>query len=309
MKRKILMQCMLWLGLAMISYGSITEFVIPFIDNVRIKKISKELTDRYGLVVCYGDPSEFRVPPFKAITENEELHIEKADKHYVLTALKGIKSALFKYPPTLIRKYLSAVFVAGIIKGKEVYAAGTYHNSWIYISTSGKDPLNPNKYSETFHHELSSLFLKGPLSKSLPREQSTLFAYSPYSTPIYDPGVEPIKAPKFPLERWSRTNKTNFKYPEQDSEYIRTVKNFRKPEEAPSWYKAGFVDDYGMSSLENDVNTYAEIAMVHPEKLKKLAEQYPRIEAKTKIFVEFYASLAPELRDYFKSVGLSNEKQ
>ena len=46
------------------------------------------------------------------------------------------------------------------------------------------------------------------------------------------------------------------------------------PANAPKWHTAGFVHHYGMSSLENDFNTYAELAMTYPEKLKELADQF-----------------------------------
>jgi hypothetical protein len=71
------------------------------------------------------------------------------------------------------------------------------------------------------------------------------------------------------------------------------------PTKAPKWHAAGFVSDYGMSSLENDFNTYAELAMTEPEKLKQLADQYPIIRAKTRILVQFYGRLAPELKRRF----------
>lgn len=60
-----------------------------------------------------------------------------------------------------------------------------------------------------------------------------------------------------------------------------------------------------MSDMENDFNTYAELAMTQPEKLKQLVAQYPRIKQKTQILVDFYSGLAPELEDYFVGVGLS----
>ena len=70
-------------------------------------------------------------------------------------------------------------------------------------------------------------------------------------------------------------------------------------------YAAGFVHDYGMSDMENDFNTYAELAMTQPEKLIQLAEQYPKIKEKTRILVDFYNSLAPELAAYLKKCGLA----
>jgi len=249
----------------------------PHIDHWRCKRIASELEQQYGLVVRFGDPSEFFVPPLKAQKENPDIgfSIGHADEHSALTALKGIRAALHMYPKELIKKYLSAVFVTGKIIIRGVEGGGTYFNSWIYIAALEEfEQIGTVLYEQNFHHELSSLFLKKN---------------------------------NFPKIRWHLANPPGFKYLPSKIDVIHAAseKLRRDPKEASLWFENGFVSDYGMSSMENDFNVYAALAMTHPDVLRNLMEQYSRIKAKSWILVDFYSSLAPELGAYLASVGLT----
>jgi hypothetical protein len=250
----------------------------PYVDDWRCSLLSAKLCEYYGLIVRYGDPSEFYMPPFPPAVDapDKGCVIEPADKHSALTALIGVRKALSKYPPTLLQRYLSAVFISGILKIYGVQAGGSYAHSWIVVSaTPDYEQFGSEVYEATLNHELSSLFLKNS---------------------------------DFPMKRWEMINEADFSYLPRQIDVVRSaaLANRRDPTESPSWHMAGFVSDYGMASLENDFNTYAELAMTHPGRLRELAAQYPRIRAKTRILVEFYSSLAPELRDYFERTGLIN---
>lgn len=252
-------------------------FWLPLFDHWRCERIALELEQQYGLVVRYGDPSEFYVPPLLPTVNNpdEGYFIGRADEVFVLAALRGIREALAKYPLELIKKYLTAVFISGKITIYGVEGSGTYIQSWIYLAALEKHKhADSDFYERTFHHELSSLFLKNV---------------------------------NFPSIRWQLANEPGFKYLPSQKDVVRAAshENRRDPKEAASWYRAGFVHYYGMSSMENDFNMYAEMAMTHPEELKKLADQYPRIQAKTSILVDFYSGLAPELAEYMASAGLT----
>jgi hypothetical protein len=249
----------------------------PYFDNCRCNRIASELEEQYDLIVRYGDPSQFYVPPKEPLVDVPEkgFFIKPTQAHFAHTALKGVKEALSKYPASLIKKYLKAVFISGVIKSYDIQIAGSYLNSWIYLSALEKyEKAGVELYPMGFHHELSSLFLKGN---------------------------------NFPTIRWQLANEPDFKYLPSQKDVVRAAspENHRDPKEASSWYRAGFVHLYGMSSMENDFNMYAELAMTDPEKLKKLADQYPRIQAKTRILVDYYSSLAPELGEYMASVGLT----
>ncbi len=251
----------------------------PYYYNWRCGQIAADLNDRYGLVVRYGDPAEFFVPPFGPLINVPEkgFSIERAKAHYAYSALIGVRKAIVKYPKKLIKEHLTAVFIAGVIKTYDVQIGGSYVHSWIYLSAlKNYEQAGYNLYSLNFHHEFSSILINND---------------------------------NFSRDRWQAINEPGFKYLPRQTDIVHSAaqENRRPPEEAPSWYQAGFVHDYGMSSLENDVNMYAELAMTDPSKLKALAQQYPKIKAKAQILVAFYGGLAPELETYFKSVGLMDD--
>lgn len=195
---------------------------------------------------------------------------------YAHMALRGVRDAISKYPPEIIKNNISAVFISGTIKSHNVQIGGSYFKKWIYLSALEKyEQAGIELYAQNFHHELSSLL---------------------------------IDHDGFPSKRWHAVNESDFKYLSRQVEVVHSAaqENRKDPREAPKWYAAGFVHDYGMSSMENDFNMYAELAMTHPQRLKELAQAYPKIKAKTQILVEFYTSLAPELGAYFKSMGLAD---
>lgn len=246
------------------------------IEAYRTHRIAEELVERYGVVIRYGDPIDFRIPPKPTAHSLRNMQMERTNIHGAHRAMLGIKEGLSKYPVELIKKHLSAVFISGQIKSNGIIAGGTVLGSWIYVSADQSNrPLPTQIYANTLHHEFSSILM---------REYN------------------------FPTIRWVLANKSGFKYPEDKKMIIMaaSLKSRADPKDAHLWHNAGFVHDYGKSSIMNDFNTYAELAMGDPEKLKQLSRQYPRIRLKTSIFVEFYEGLAPGLGEYFLSVGLDD---
>ncbi|MBI3561253.1 MAG: hypothetical protein HY080_05990, partial [Gammaproteobacteria bacterium] len=70
----------------------------------------------------------------------------------------------------------------------------------------------------------------------------------------------------------------------------------------------GFLSDYGMTNMENDVNTYAEMLFTEPEKLMALATRYPRINAKYQLLTQFYQSLVPSGHSTRPCANASHER-
>lgn len=244
------------------------------IEAYRTKKIAEELSERYGIVIRYGDTSDFRIPPKPTAHTFHHMKMKRTNIHGAYNALLGIKEGLSKYPSELIKNNLSAVFISGEIKSNGIVAGGAVVGSWIYVAADQSNQLiPPQTYADTLHHEFSSILM---------REY------------------------RFPTIRWVLANKPGFKYPEDRKTIIKAAspESRANPKDARIWYDAGFVHDYGMSSIMNDFNTYAELAMGSPKKLKQLTFQFPRIRLKTSLLVEFYGGLAPELKEYFHSVGL-----
>lgn len=264
-----------WAALAFtILFGVLYFGIYPYAEGSRIKQAADDLRNNYNLMVRYGDPADFFVPPLAAVDKDPKIRIERAEKNYVYPALKGIGSALKMYPPMLVRKYLTALFIARTLEINGVTGAAMFANSWIYVAVPTRDELGIKSYELSLHHEFSSL--------------------------LYNGG-------DFPTIQWHLINEPEFEYLDNQVDIINAAapSNRKDPKQAEMWHAAGFVSDYGMASMENDVNTFAELIMGNPDKLRLLCNKYPKIAQKKKILVQFYTKLAPEMSTYFNTVGLA----
>lgn len=264
-----------WAAIAVtILFGVLYFGIYPYAQGIKIEGAAEDLRKSYDLIVRYEDPADFFVPPLVAVDKDPKIRIERAEKNHIYAALKGIGSALEMYPPMLVRKYLTAVFIARTLEINGITGAAMFANSWIYVAVPAKDEFGIKSYELSLHHELSSLLFYGG---------------------------------EFPAIRWHLVNKPEFQYLDNQDDIIKAAApaNRKDPKQAEKWYMAGFVSDYGMASMENDVNTFAELMMGDPDNLRLLCEKYPKIAQKKTILVQFYTKLAPEMSTYFNSVGLA----
>lgn len=267
-----------WIAVAVLLMAAGFQWVIlPRITEAKLQTLAGQLSAQYGLVVRFKDPVDFFVPPLAPVDQAAHIHITPAQQRHVAVALEGVTRALKKYPASLIQQYLKAVFVARTLEIDGVSGAAMFANQWIYVATPPRDGSGADSFELSLHHELSSLF-------------------------FYDGN--------FPTLRWHLVNDADFRYLEKQDDIIQAAapENRKEIQEQATWHEAGFVSDYGMASMENDVNTYAELAMGAPEKLRQLCGQYPKIAQKKKILINYYTKLAPELGAYFQKEQLAAKK-
>ncbi len=264
-----------WKGRLLMSAflsGVFFFYIQPHLSLVQLEPSIKKLENKYDLTIEYNDPENFP-KPFEL--ENFEIQFKEVEKKLIPEVLKGMDNALRIYPPQLIKKYLSKIFIVDKITINGVSGAAAYGDAIIFIAANlpfGR--RSSHEYGLSIHHEFSSLLFNG----------------SP-----------------FPWMDWSLANHGDFKYLERYEDILKAadLKNRKDPKLSHKWYDQGFVSDYGMTSMQNDFNKYAELAFADPQKLRELAQTYPRIAKKTELLVKFYTRLAPEMCDYFKSNGLT----
>ncbi|ATG78626.1 hypothetical protein [Pseudoalteromonas sp. 1_2015MBL_MicDiv] len=152
-------------------------------------------------------------------------------------------------------------------------AGGTYGSRWIALSNVAQWNGTKANYENAYrgiHHELSSL----------------IFNNSPFS-----------------VMTWQSLLNRDWKAAASNFEAL------TKDELAPD-YSAGFLSDYGKTSMGNDFNTYAEFAFAEPEKLRELAATYPIIAKKLSVFItaytQFSAKYQQNFEEYFTRTGLSD---
>ena len=235
---------------------------------------AERLGKTYQLNIKTDDPKQSYPKDFteeEGSLVNVEVTITSLDS--AAETLDGIESALGVYPEGFISEVIDTIYIAGSITIEGAAAGGTYGSRWIALSNVAQWNGTKANYENAYrgvHHELSSL----------------IFNNSPFS-----------------VMTWQSLLNRDWKP---------AVSNFEaltKDELAPD-YSAGFLSDYGKTSMGNDFNIYAEFAFSEPEKLRELAATYPIIAKKLSLFITAYTQVFPEYQqgfeEYFTRTGLSD---
>lgn len=190
------------------------------------------------------------------------------DTSEVSRTIEMVDAALAKYPKEFLKEHLSKVYVLSKLEFFGVGYGGTYYKNAIFITNKGQDKGYTRKFMEkVFHAEFSSVL------------------YHDFKK-------------KFPAEDWSKANGKSFSYGSGGVEAIKRGTNSETP--TKSINKQGFITEYGMSDMENDINSYAKHLFGDPERFWDLVELYPRIRKKAGILISFYGEMNPKFNeDYF----------
>jgi hypothetical protein len=96
----------------------------------------------------------------------------------------------------------------------------------------------------------------------------------------------------FPAEEWAAINEQDFVYAENAVEIVEQ-EGLEDP--APEYLEQGFLNRYATTSLENDFNEFVSWLFVQPEELCRLRIEYEKIEQKSDLAMQFYASVDPTI--------------
>jgi len=175
--------------------------------------------------------------------------------------------ALDKYPVELIKKNLKAIYV---LEHLELYGQsyeGKNSSDAIYISNKGVRKGYSNFYIEqTFHHELSSILLKN--------------------------------FPQFlDKKKWKAINGKDFKYGKGG------VIAVKKGNSGQFFYDKlnakGLLTEYGKSSLENDLNIFAQNLFKPHKDFAKILKKHEKLEKKKKLLINFYNKIDKNFTEKF----------
>jgi len=226
------------------------------------------LSREHGLIVSFGAPTSFYAPPYgPSDAHTEGVEIDAAKPADVSPALDGIEESLAKYPAGFVASVAHAIFIAGRIRFQGVDAGGTFGPAWIVlVAPSFLDPAAIRLTNLIgVHHELSSLVLR--------RDPFSYGAWTAFS-----PGG------------WQLTN-------DGKSSLARAKDSDPPP-------ATGFLSAYGATTAENDFNVYVEKMFTEPQKVARLAQEYPLIARKVAFVIATYAAVDPRLTGTFRSLGL-----
>jgi hypothetical protein len=211
-------------------------------------------------------PVSWQASPINARGEN-------MPRTEIIRAKSVITDALNKYPSAVLKQELAGVYFVKTMRFYDVAYGGTNSEKAVYICNDGvRMGYTSNYIEQTFHHEFSSILFR--------------------NHPSYLDTTEWKKANIFPFD---------YNDPENGVGSIR--KNQSSQDIDSMLTQQGFLTQYSLSSLENDINTYAQNIFCPPEDFWLMIEKYPRVKKKVKLLVSFYNRINPIFtEDYFKKL-------
>ena len=172
-----------------------------------------------------------------------------------------IARALVKYPESLLEHNLKHIYFLKDMKFYDVGYGGTNSNDAVYLTNQGPARGYTDRYLEqTFHHEFSSVLL---------RNYSSLLDTT----------------------AWKDANIPGFIYNDPENG-VGAIRNNQSSQDLDSVLcEKGVLTQYGGSSIENDVNTFAQNLFCPEKNFWQEVERYPRIRRKADLLIHFYNAL------------------
>ena len=182
--------------------------------------------------------------------------------------------ALKKYPAIALLKELKTVYSLKEMKFYNLGYGGTNSNDALYLTNNGVKLGFTGLYLEqTFHHEFSSILYR--------------------NHPSY-----------FDEAGWKNANITGFDYNDPEAGVGAIRKNQSSQDLDTALCTKGFLTQYSLSGMENDINTFAQNLFSASENFWLYVDRYPRINKKTKLLIAFYNKIDPLFTEsYFKKLS------
>jgi len=182
--------------------------------------------------------------------------------------------ALDKYPADVLKLNLKSVYWLKKMSFYGVEYGGTNSNSAVYLTNDGANLGYTDNYLEqTFHHEFSSILFRNYPSL-------------------------------FDSIAWKSVNEKSFIYNDPEDGVGAIRNNASSQDLDTAICRRGLLTQYSMSSIENDVNTFAQNLFAASEGFWDLMTKYPRIRMKVYILIRFYNKINPLFTEqYFRRIS------
>jgi hypothetical protein len=255
---------------AIVIFVSIRAYMLMDPKEARIAAEFSTLSSGYGITIdatLDADffPDSWKLPPISA----RAVAISEGELHRFPNILK---IALAQYPIEVIRDNLKTVCLAQDIYFYDTPYGATNSTDTVYLTSEGWTQGYTDQYLvETFHDEFSSILMRN-----------------------------------YPLHlqhtRWVACNPPGFKYRNNNADDAgrEAITQHRdKLDGDPKLYKDGFLSEYSMANLEEDVNTFSGHILTRPQEMRSLIRQYPRLKMKYRVWLDFYHSVNPKMTESF----------
>jgi hypothetical protein len=180
-----------------------------------------------------------------------------------------IAEAINKYPGEVLRRDLQHIYFLRDMKFYNTPYGGTNSSDAVYLCNDGEKAGYTNHYLEqTFHHELSSILF---------RKHAVLLDTA----------------------KWKEANIPGFDYNDPENGVGSIRKNQTSQEIDTVLCLQGFLTQYSQSSMENDINTYAQNLFRPSLEFWTVAYKYPRVGRKMRLLIAFYQGIDPAFTEEF----------
>lgn len=223
-------------------------------------------------------PKSWIEEPIKAV-------IEPLDKTLEEAAAEILKEALKKYPEDLLKEFLDGVYVVGSLRFYDVGYGGTYMANAERIVLVYRSSFDARGFEQRFHHEFSSILLK---KNEEAFEEARWKKGNPDGYVYRAPGV---------IEEQSGDRSEATKVLEAEQKKTGGSGSGLLRLDA-ALMKEGFLTQYNRVSIEQDLNETAAHLFTNPT-LWSYCRDYPRIDHKVDVLVDFYRSLDPLFDRYY----------
>lgn len=225
-----------------------------------IDRVFEPITAKYGVKIAYKIDSDF-LPIIIGGARAPFDKVEEIESQVLLSYSKILQKAFEKYPESVIRDYLKAIYFSRKMEFKGGFqCAGTYdpYRRIVYLVNDGRQ--EEKRSISTFHHEFSSILLKN---------RGLL------------------------LNPWYEQNPKDFKYRGDIYEKWENVFDGTSLIGTDEDNKKGFLNSYAQTNFENDFNEYSKQVFTFPDKFKQIMNQYPRVRGKFLVWLKFYQEIDP----------------
>lgn len=201
-------------------------------------------------------PASFKNPPI-------EFKIEPASDAEVQRARNGLEWHINRrYPSGFVERQLKAIVMCKHISIFGVAGGGTHTPSGVFICTEDPDLL----------------FYRLP-------EMATIFDHE-FSTILYRKYIE-----LFAHDEWHAALPAGFRYGSGGVDAVYKEKATLDPSRTAM--ERGFVCEYSLADVEEDVSTLAELMISHPTDAEAWAREWKALRVKLQILRRFYVRLDP----------------
>ncbi len=184
--------------------------------------------------------------------------------------IRILNIAFTKYPDRVIRENLTGVYLFRSMKFYGVPYGGTNFRNYVYLASDETNPNVTDDFVEgVFHHEFSSILLRN-------------------------------HAPEFNRTAWMRVNPPDFRYGSGGTAAIMNGEASLALD--PLLNEQGFLTRYSQSSVEEDVNMFAQHLFSDQWEFWSIVEVNEKVRQKTTLLINFYHAVDPVFtEDYFRN--------